>query len=112
MNRIVALALSLLLSIGCVTTSAPVSAFKVIDSTARAVDVSMRIAGDLYGNGYITEEQKTDIVKAYEVYRSSAKALGTLVKLWNDTQTKPEGYDEALADMKAKAAIVQSKVNR
>lgn len=59
---------------GCSGVPAPTYCYQATAGTIHAVDLGMRVAGDLYASGKLTEEQKTQLVSVHDVYRPAAKA--------------------------------------
>jgi len=64
-----------LLAIGCKSTvSTEVYCYRVTGATVHAVDVGMRVAGDLYSAGAISDAQKAALISAHDIYRPAAQA--------------------------------------
>lgn len=57
------------LTAGCSSAPPDRVALRSLQVTAKTVDTSMAIAGDLYKNGFITDKQKDDILAAYNRYQ-------------------------------------------
>lgn len=100
-------ALSLLLGLmlwvaACAPAPPHVQAYKVLDATATTVDTSMKVAGDLYRAGKITDAQKAQILVAYETYQRAAKTAYGAVKAWNDAKAGAPS-DQVMADVRTAA---------
>jgi hypothetical protein len=90
-------ALLALAAMGCV----PVKDYcrTAVSATVRAVDVSMKVAGDLHTAGRITDDTAWQLVAAHDVYRPIAKAA----KAGCDTVGSHEDADKELARLQAAA---------
>ena len=100
----------------CAPAPAPVQAWKTLDGIAVAVDTAMKASGDLYRAGKITEAQKAEIVKAYDVYRPLAQVAHAAIKTWaiqdpNAVET-PRDVSKAISDLRAAADGVLAAAKR
>jgi hypothetical protein len=77
-----------------------------VSATVRAVDVSMKVAGDLHTAGKLTDETAWKLVAAHDVYRPIAKAA----KAGCDTVGSHEDADRELAKLQAAADAVLTRV--
>lgn len=55
--------------IGCSSASSEAQCFATISTVAHSVDLGMRVAGDLYRSGKITEVQKNKAIALYDKYQ-------------------------------------------
>lgn len=62
-----------ILLVGC-GVKAPVYCYQVASATIHGVDTGMKVAGDLYREGLISEKSKASLVAAHDVYRPAAQA--------------------------------------
>jgi len=73
------LTLALLVFTGCNSTPKRI-AYNSLASTAKAVDLAMSTAGDLYKAGEITEADKADILAKYALYQTAASEAVVLLE--------------------------------
>lgn len=79
-----------------------VQAYKTLDATAVSVDTAMKVAGDLYRAGKITDAQKAQILTAYDTYQRAAKTAYGAVKAGHDAKGG-QPSDQVMADVRIAA---------
>ena len=67
-------ALLLVFAVGCSGVPAPTVCYQVTGATVHAVDTGMRVAGNLYRDGKLSEDAKAKLIAAHDVYRPAAQA--------------------------------------
>lgn len=103
MKRLLSTILAVLLwSAACAPAPPWVQSYKVLDTTATSVDTAMKVAGDLYRAGKITEAQKVQILTAYDTYQRAARTAYGAVKAWNDAKAGAPS-DQVMADVRTAA---------
>lgn len=80
MRRLALLLAATLCLVGCAGVTPQQYCYTVSAATVHSVDLGMSVAGDLYRAGKVTEEQKTKVVKVYDVYQPIATAVVTACK--------------------------------
>lgn len=89
MRRLAVLIVAALCVVGCSGVTPQQLCYTVSASTVHSVDLGMRVAGDLYAVGKLTDAQKATIVRAYDVYQPIAVGVVTACKAVN-TQAEAE----------------------
>jgi len=112
MKRYLSYLLGLMIWIAaCAPAPAWVQAYKTLDGVAITVDTSMKVAGDLYRAGKITDVQKEQILNAYDVYQRAARTAYGAVKAWNDGKAG-QPPDRVMEDVRVAADGLVSLIER
>lgn len=109
-DRVSVLILLLVVSLAapsCAPAPPPVQAAKALSVTATSVDMTMKVAGDLYRQGIINDPQKHRILAAYSTYQNAARTAYAAVRVWNQSaEGKPIDLDEVQRAANALIALV------
>jgi uncharacterized membrane protein YwzB len=95
------------LMVGCANFKK--NAYSTLDSTRIAVDTAMKIAGDLYTQDIINEQQKDDIIIIHDKYRAIHQMLCELLKMY-DALDKDEVAKKPLQEQIEIALVELSKL--
>lgn len=108
-HRPLAALLAVLLTVvSCAPAPPPVQAAKALQTTAVSVDTAMKVAGDLYRSGVISDPQKAQVLAAYSKYQQAARLAYAGIKVWNDTA---DGRPVDLKDVTTAANAILELVN-
>lgn len=99
---LLAIVVMVLAAYSCAEAPPPVQAAKALSVTATSVDTAMKVAGDLYRAGKITDAQKAQILTAYDTYQRAAKTAYGAVKAWHDAKAG-QPSDQVMADVRIAA---------
>lgn len=80
---------ALLLFLTACTPAPPATrAYQVLTTTAATVDLAMKTAGDLYRDGFISDEKKAEILEAHATYQKAARLAIAAARGAQDLQEK------------------------
>ena len=81
MRRALVLLVALLALTGCTGVKPSVYCYQISAATVHGVDTGMKVAGDLYREGLISEKSKATLVAAHDVYRPAAQTAVAACKV-------------------------------
>lgn len=80
-TRLALLLVAVFALVGCTGVEPPVYCYQIAAATVHGVDTGMKVAGDLYREGLISEKSKATLVAAHDVYRPAAQTAVAACKV-------------------------------